>query len=1327
MAPVGEDEPTHDCPSTPSSPISPSHTLANTSMKASLDEISELHQRVAHLEDDNASLRANCVSLQLKLDQVQNNTSISMQEPSSDHNLSPESVNNLGDSLHVCSKCSQLSEELELSQKRHSELETLQLRLENQVRELEMQVQDLQCKEKDYLCKIKALEQISNEPENRSSEKDDVDVVDAKLSQESDGVSICEALLETSSQTEAVEDAAHYRQKLTDLEREYELLQEKCCVAEQEKSTMRSNIHKVSANWFERKARLSESEYEPSHYEDVSFQSDMEDLIGSSLHKVTTTPGVDYRTEFQFWFKRMKDIPKLLAEITFLKGKLDLAERISSELRKRVREYENVIDDQEIIIHGLKDQLDTYFMDNQKMSKQLSALSKLFEDIECSEKTCVNKVAPPEAATASSNGLPSGEDFKELSNSLSKTYIKLKELILEKKSLVTEIERLNILNVELQRRVIQQENRLISVSDALHTTWMLISDIGEHASQLHSQESILRYELKEKREILHKLREELECSREQWHKIRQMNNKSEEEWNSIKEELDERRRAANNSENEIESSHTEGAASLPCDTKSTSEFEPPVDLLLDMAIEYGVIEADDDTSTLLVAAMEGEDIHASRLQDLEEQCSHLYQKLMASTSRSLTLASRLTALHQHYGSSDDDDDDDEDDEYEEDEDEEEEEEDAFAHFETEVLSPEPESYDTAYVSEVDTGSASGVPGVLSEEEVSSPNTGGSSMEDASPAEEQPPEVDDDLCRGLINFLPRKIEILRRDNQKLEEKLQMLQEEKLHSEAQLTANLETERIIRQQLEEKLEHLGKCVDELNLERNGQITEAEEKLKQKVSSLSQREKEYESIQEEFTSLQCKFEERGKLLLIANDRVNQLEKEFQQNDCGKQNTLSQLNVAKNQANEFKALNEQLKSEYEGLKQEIQDLQQQITDLQFQVSSHSLERDAANKSHAEKSEALEAAEVRIVQQDALVCQLQEQTSSQQQLLQNEKEQHTIQVEKLNKLLADRDKECSSFNQHLQEVATALETAKQDLSETKLKLGTNKDVTAQLSTDNDHLREKIIQLLSRRVRVCDDCFSVHAELATIIASPAGEMSTVEALPSPESSGSRRLKASQKGHPLPVGSQVPDDEEFSVISDDELQSSRLSSSPSNGSTGSNETIVETRAIGDILSPAALSASPLINAEVWVGAGTRVLVPIDLPAGVTLHWEFSAKPKSVSFAVLHQPPQTEILGDTTHLPQLSQRRVLIPTTRVASTEGAIVKGRLQTKQPGVYTLVFDNSYSKETAKKVTYSLRLENQLNNDNTNLSSDASSTAISSSSSPSPSLPLQTQTALPEP
>ncbi|XP_042207781.1 FYVE and coiled-coil domain-containing protein 1-like isoform X2 [Homarus americanus] len=1281
MAPVGEDEPSQDCLE------SPQHNTTLVNMEASL-EVTSLHDRLALLEDDNATLRASCASLQHKLDQTQQESDVSP----------PQHAENtaVSQTPDKCVQCEQLSEELRASRAKCSDLQCLQQRMENQVNELQTQVDNLQTQETYLKNEIVSLEKKLKETVSAGDrlttgvhallkETDVTAVPKVTVTPErSPALQPTSVILQpdTDSLPPPQQVLDHYQSKLEILEKENQTLREQCLTAEKEKTALRTNIRKVSANWFERKTRVSDSDNESHNSGDgILIRQDS----GASREEVGIQVP-DSLPDPRLTIKKVEDIPKLLAEVTFATGKLELTERMCCELKRRVRDYETVIDDQEIIIHGLKDQLDTYFNDNQKMSRQLSALTKLFEDLELTEKTRVNAVSPPDNSNTAFNNLPSEEDFKEMSNSVSKTYIKLRELIFEKKSLVTEIERLQVLNVELQRRVTQQETRLLGVSDALHTTWMLVSDMKEQHAQLHTSESILRYELKEKRELLHKLREELECSREQWHKIRQMNTESEEAWNSLREELNERRRmaehAAESNTAEYHAAEDQGAAAAPC---TYSEFEPPVDLLLDMAIEYGVIDADDDTSTSMVAAMEGEDMHASRLEHLEEQCSYLYQKLMASTARSLTLASRLSTLHQHYGSSDEDDDEDEDEEEDYYEEEEELENYTTDHIELEILSPEPESSDTAYMSEADTGSAaSGIPGNLSEEEG---NTAGGSADEAFSPTEEHSDVDGDLSKRLINFLPRKIEILHRDNKKLEERCSQLIEEKTRVEAQLTEALEAERRLRHQMEEKLEHLGKCVDELKLERNGKISEAEEQLKQKVASLSQREEDYESLQEEIDALKDKYEERGQLLHIATDRVKELEGTLNKSEATATDALSKLKQANTQITEFQTLHSELDNEHKVLKEEMLMVQQQVADLRFQISSKDIEKETAVKDSLEKAKALTAAATEISEQEARISALQQEAATQKQDLLIQHDNLSSEANELRQNLIERDSHCSDLDERVQQ-------AQNSVAETLLQLTTTREASEQLNDDNAQLREKIIQLLSRRVRVCDDCFSVQAELATLIASPAPQSvnNTHDGFVGTSmESGTEVTQTTGLSHPLPIGSQEPDDDDYAIISDDELQSSKLSSSPSSGSPPSaSDVITETRATKEILTPDSLCESPPTNAEVWVGAGTRVLVPVDLPVGVILHWNFVSEPKSVSFAVLHQPQVNSHSGSDEE-GTASHQRVLIPTTRVASTQGAAVRGRLLTKQPGVYTLVFDNSFSRYTAKKVTYTLRLDNQSN------------------------------------
>ncbi|XP_062547405.1 restin homolog [Armigeres subalbatus] len=118
--------------------------------------------------------------------------------------------------------------------------------------------------------------------------------------------------------------------------------------------------------------------------------------------------------------------------------------------------------------------------------------------------------------------------------SVSKTYLKLKDLIIEKKALKKETNRLKTLNTHLERRLETQEKRLSAVSLELTKTWHLVGKMQRQHRQLHTQEQILRYHLQQKRRLLSELKEELEYCRLKWSAARQKNIESEDQWKMLK-------------------------------------------------------------------------------------------------------------------------------------------------------------------------------------------------------------------------------------------------------------------------------------------------------------------------------------------------------------------------------------------------------------------------------------------------------------------------------------------------------------------------------------------------------------------------------------------------------------------------------------------------------------------------------------------------------------------------------------------------------------------------------------------------------------------------
>ncbi|CAH2248073.1 jg12757 [Pararge aegeria aegeria] len=125
--------------------------------------------------------------------------------------------------------------------------------------------------------------------------------------------------------------------------------------------------------------------------------------------------------------------------------------------------------------------------------------------------------------------------------SVSQTYIRLKDLILEKLSLIKEVNRMKQLNTHLESRLGEQEKRLGLVTNELSKTWNVVGRLRRHHHQLHTHEKILKYELQQKRKLLNELKEELEYCREKWEQAREKNTQSEKDWKKLRTEFSNRK------------------------------------------------------------------------------------------------------------------------------------------------------------------------------------------------------------------------------------------------------------------------------------------------------------------------------------------------------------------------------------------------------------------------------------------------------------------------------------------------------------------------------------------------------------------------------------------------------------------------------------------------------------------------------------------------------------------------------------------------------------------------------------------------------------------
>ncbi|CAG9855965.1 unnamed protein product [Phyllotreta striolata] len=153
--------------------------------------------------------------------------------------------------------------------------------------------------------------------------------------------------------------------------------------------------------------------------------------------------------------------------------------------------------------------------------------------------------------------------------SVSQTFIRLKDLIVEKKSLEKETAHLKHLNGHLENRLQDQEKRLELVQNELSKTWLVVGKLQKQHHLLHTQEKILRYELAQKRKLLNELKAELEYSREKWTQAREKNTTTEEQWKQLRKEFASRKNTTTFDEfnNSAESGYSD-------DREGSSDDEP---------------------------------------------------------------------------------------------------------------------------------------------------------------------------------------------------------------------------------------------------------------------------------------------------------------------------------------------------------------------------------------------------------------------------------------------------------------------------------------------------------------------------------------------------------------------------------------------------------------------------------------------------------------------------------------------------------------------------------------------------------------------------------
>ncbi|XP_041458299.1 FYVE and coiled-coil domain-containing protein 1-like isoform X1 [Lytechinus variegatus] len=153
-------------------------------------------------------------------------------------------------------------------------------------------------------------------------------------------------------------------------------------------------------------------------------------------------------------------------------------------------------------------------------------------------------------------------------------------------------------------------------------------------------------------------------------------------------------------------------------------------------------------------------------------------------------------------------------------------------------------------------------------------------------------------------------------------------------------------------------------------------------------------------------------------------------------------------------------------------------------------------------------------------------------------------------------------------------------------------------------------------------------------------------------------------------------DFDIIGEDEVSAARQDEKDNEENERDSKPDENTRTDGQLLSADELEGEGLTGEEVTVAAYQKHHLPVAInDVGLMLCWEFVSSPKSIGFSVVFQDS-----SDTT-----SPQEELIPLCKCNSHQHA-VQGELLARKPGIYTLIFDNKFSRFTSKTVKYSLTI-----------------------------------------
>ncbi|KAH7950924.1 hypothetical protein HPB52_003132 [Rhipicephalus sanguineus] len=925
-----------------------------------------------------------------------------------------------------------------------------------------------------------------------------------------------------------------------------------------------------------------------------------------------------------------------------------------------------------------------------------------------------------------------GCDFvTSLFETMCRNHSKMQSLMLSESQLERELADCRELNKLLSAKVHEQERKLCGFVQELDRTKTLLAGMENTHHKLQTAKAVMRYELQEKKHLLHNLRQQLESTRESCVRVMRSNAESEIEWRNLREEFQSRKKqdsqdsgVSDNGQSTREASPSTGEDSSEREDPESVEDDDRSDSLnVDEIPEEGGSHSIPDT----VADIESKyRARSQRLEYLEKQCQILYNSLVRSSERSNSLQRRLHSLLEAGASS-------------------------------EPTAQAASPADSASSIPLNTEGSEPCE-VVADEECDAASDSVSAFCGDECDDGDLPEIrkrtlgtivhrmklERSQSEEVISNLRAKIASLEAANEKLHQQVVSLAEEKAQRENEMrqraSGMLRTERSLKSvQMQEISRERGEL-----LLRNKELEEQLEQKDLQLTRIDQSRRQSVENQQLLEKQVCSLTERLQDQAAANSH---LYRNYVTQQAVIQEMRERLEDQERMIEELEQCVEHLRedqvTEQTKFAQEIERLQ---LDMASREEECSILSDELKRLRVQADVDKEYGDQLKQQLDQSYAQV---ACFEEQLAQLKTDSVELK-KKIVKLVKEKDLLWKQ-NDNLQFLQKLQATDKwMDNDETDCCLQCSAAFTFTLRKHHCRLCGRIYcnncccnwlmtTASSRPARVCNACAFQHQQLERAARHPSicsntsaeseeddlgelavrrkkqqcetdatdssnGSPDAVSSSPLVQGSAPKTEAKMTRNWPARSGQLVASRsfelkrrrkrpacrssaeawkaepaEEFDIISDEEIARSLLACSPYNSSprttqdralfhTGATRTLQEIAQCG----PAGL------RGEVWVNAGGRYSIPVLLTVPETaLFWQFNCEPKSISFEMRYKPLNKDA--------ELEMMDVILPSVRVQA-DVQPVEGNLVVRNVGVYVLVFDNQHSKFMAKKVSYKLHL-----------------------------------------